>query len=47
LKIDIIIPKAEEFEESRRRRGRSLAVGPDWSARFASPEDVILRKLQY
>lgn len=47
LKIDAIIPKAEAFEESRRSRGKALSVGPDWSVRFASPEDVILRKLQY
>jgi len=47
LKIDVIVPKADDFEQSRRQRGRSLPVGPDWRARFASPEDVILRKLQY
>jgi hypothetical protein len=47
LKIDVIVPKADEFEQSHRQRGRSLPVGPDWQARFASPEDVILRKLQY
>jgi hypothetical protein len=47
LKIDVIVPKADDFERSRQRRGRALEVGPDWRARFASPEDVILRKLQY
>jgi hypothetical protein len=47
LKIDVILPKADDFEPSRRLRGKSLPVGPDWQARFASPEDVILRKLQY
>jgi hypothetical protein len=47
LKIDVIVPKADDFEQSRSQRGRSLPVGPDWQARFASPEDVILRKLQY
>jgi hypothetical protein len=47
LKIDVIIPKADEFEQSRQKRARSLAVGRDWEARFASPEDVILRKIQY
>jgi hypothetical protein len=26
---------------------RLLAIGQDWEARFASPEDVILKKLQY
>lgn len=47
LKIDVIIPADDDFERSRMMRGRALAVGPDWEARFASPEDVILRKLQY
>ncbi len=47
LKIDVIVPKADDFEQSRQRRARSLPVGQDWQARFASPEDVILRKLQY
>jgi hypothetical protein len=47
LKIDVIVPKADDFERSRQQRGRALDVGQDWKARFASPEDVILRKLQY
>jgi hypothetical protein len=47
LKIDVIVPAEGEFEQSRRQRGRALAVDQDWRARFASPEDVILRKLQH
>jgi hypothetical protein len=47
LKIDVIVPKADDFERSRQQRGRALKVGQDWQVRFASPEDVILRKLQY
>jgi hypothetical protein len=47
LKIDVIVPKADDFEQSRQQRGRALNVGRDWRARFASPEDVILKKLQY
>jgi hypothetical protein len=47
LKVDVIIPADDDFERSRKSRGRALPVGPDWEARFASPEDVILRKLQY
>ncbi len=47
LKIDVIIPKADKFEQSRQQRGRAVAVGQGLTARFASPEDVILRKLQY
>jgi hypothetical protein len=47
LKVDVIIPADDDFERSRKQRGKALAIGPDWEARFASPEDVILRKLQY
>lgn len=47
LKIDVIVPKADAFEQSRQQRGRALAIGQDRPVRFASPEDVILRKLQY
>lgn len=47
LKVDVIIPADDDFERSRRRRAKALAIGPDWEARFVSPEDVILRKLQY
>ena len=47
LKIDVIIPTADDFGCSRRARARDVTVRPGWQARFASPEDVILRKLQY
>lgn len=47
LKVDVFIPADNAFEHSRKQRGRTLAVKSDWEARFASPEDVILRKLQY
>ncbi|HEY7586292.1 MAG TPA: hypothetical protein VH866_07280 [Candidatus Deferrimicrobiaceae bacterium] len=47
LKIDIIAKKRDEFDENRFSRKRSLAVFPDRSADFASPEDVIIKKMEY
>lgn len=47
LKIDIIVKKPDDFDESRFSRKRSLPVFPDRSADFASPEDVIIKKMEY
>jgi hypothetical protein len=47
LKVDVIIPGSSEFERNRFERGRKVRVAPDFTATFASPEDVILKKLQF
>lgn len=47
LKIDVIVKKADEFDRSRFTRKRSLAIFPDRPAFVASPEDVIIRKMEY
>ena len=47
LKIDVMIPLASEFNESRFKRVRRVRTGVDWDASFASPEDVIIKKLEY
>jgi hypothetical protein len=47
LKVDVMIPAPTPFNESRFRRARQLKPGPDYEATFASPEDVILKKLEY
>jgi len=47
LKIDFIVLSDSEFDRSRCQRRRALPVlddGPTW---FASPEDVILKKMVY
>ena len=47
LKIDFIVLSDSDFDRSRRQRRRQLRVladGPTW---FASPEDVILKKMIY
>jgi hypothetical protein len=46
LKIDVIIPADTDFERSRRKRRRLVLVAPGLEFHFASPEDVILRKLE-
>ncbi len=47
LKIDFIVLSDSDFDRSRSERRRQLPVlddGPTW---FASPEDVILKKMVY
>src|SRR5262249_34999113 len=47
LKIDMIVPTGSEFDRCRLRRGRRLQAGADLEVCFASPEDVIIKKLEY
>ena len=47
LKIDVIIPAANEFNQSRFLRARRVHAGADWEASFASPEDAIIKKMEY
>lgn len=47
LKIDVFIPGDDDFERSRAKRGRQMRFCKGLDATFASPEDVILRKMQY
>lgn len=47
LKVDVIIPSQTAFTASERARVRKLASRGEYSAWFASPEDVILNKLIY
>jgi hypothetical protein len=47
LKIDFIVLSESDFDRSRRERRRQLFVLPDGPAWFASPEDVILKKMVY
>lgn len=47
LKIDFIIPTRSEFDLSRLRRSRRVSPSPGVEVMFASPEDVIVKKLDY
>ena len=47
LKIDVMIPAGSPFDRSRFARIRHVRPGPGFEAAFASPEDVIVKKLEY
>ncbi len=47
LKIDIMITRGDEFDQSRFRRARRLKPLEDTEVEFASPEDVIIKKLDF
>lgn len=47
LKVDVIIPQRNEYDRLRMSRAAPLELEPDLSGQFASPEDVILKKLTY
>jgi len=47
LKVDVIIPEPTEFNRMRMRRAIRLRPAPDYEATFGSPEDVILKKLDF
>ena len=47
LKIDIMIPAGTLFDRSRFERAHRVRPEPDFDASFASPEDVIVKKLEY
>ena len=47
LKIDVILPKLNEYDQLRLSRAAVLSLSEETSAWFASPEDVILKKLVF
>ncbi len=47
LKIDFMILSQSDYDQSRRNRKRELRVFEDGTVWFASPEDVILKKMVY
>jgi hypothetical protein len=47
LKVDVIISKKDDFDQSRFKRIKRLNVSEKESANFAAPEDVIIIKLEY
>ena len=47
LKVDVIVASQSEFDCQRLDRSRWLPVLTDRSVSFATPEDVILKKLEY
>ncbi|MCX6563109.1 MAG: hypothetical protein NTU60_05830 [Candidatus Aminicenantes bacterium] len=47
LKIDMMIPTKQPFDKSRFGRVRRMKTDPANEANFASPEDVVLNKMEY
>ena len=47
LKIDVMVPAMSEFDRSRFARGIQVQAGSTWSALFATPEDAIIKKMEY
>jgi len=47
LKVDIIVPELSEFNESRFVRVRRLHPAEGFTASFASPEDAIIKKMDF
>ncbi len=47
FKIDFVIRRNEPFDDSRFNRIKRLKAAGDTVASFASPEDVIIKKMQY
>lgn len=46
LKVDVIIRKDSEFDRSRFSRIRRIQPAEAYQANFASPEDVIIKKME-
>jgi hypothetical protein len=47
IKIDVFIPEPGSLKDTFLARGRRVTLVPGFDAWFASPEDVILKKLEY
>lgn len=47
LKIDVIIPAATPFDRERLARAQRVRVAEDYEALFTTPEDIILKKLDW
>jgi len=47
LKIDLMVAEYSDFNHSRFERARPLSTAPEATVTFASPEDVIIKKLEF
>lgn len=47
LKVDVIVRQDTAFDRSRFERIRRIFPAESYQANFASPEDVIIKKMQY
>jgi hypothetical protein len=47
LKVAVIVAPESEFNQARFTRARRVRLGDDWTAWLASPEDAIIKKLEF
>ena len=47
LKVDVIVRQNTPFDDSRFARSRRISTAPSLEAEFASPEDVMIKKMEY
>ena len=47
LKVDVIVPPHSEFNRARFARARRVQAGDGWDASFSSPEDAIVKKMEF
>jgi hypothetical protein len=47
LKIDVIVKKVTAYDQSRFERRKQIEIWEGFSAFIASPEDIIIKKLEY
>lgn len=47
LKVDVIVPLPSEFNRARFARTRRVQAGDGWDASFSSPEDAIVKKMEF
>jgi len=47
LKVDVMISRNDAYDRNRFSRKKRLRSLPDLEVNFASPEDVIIKKMQY
>jgi hypothetical protein len=47
LKVDVIIPKPSSFDQVRLARAKPIQLRQGFVARFTTPEDIILKKLEW
>ena len=47
LKVDVIVPLPSEFNRARFARARRVQAGEGWDASFSSPEDAIVKKMEF
>ena len=47
MKVDFMIPGSSAFNRSRFERARPMEIGNNHQGLFASPEDAIIKKMEY